>query len=190
MDLRRLRAGEWIVGVSGLVLLVALFLPWYGIAEGIVLGPPDRLDARASAWDAFTVLDVLLALGALAGIAVVIVTATHATPAVPLAMQSLLTLSSFVLVVLVVFRLIDLPDVSFVEAGPRAYVREQVEGVSRAFGAWLGLAGTLGIVAGGLIAMRDERLTRKSRHTDLTGVPVAQPREIEQLPAPRPEAGS
>ena len=29
MDLRRLRAGEWIAGVSGVVLLVSLFLPWY-----------------------------------------------------------------------------------------------------------------------------------------------------------------
>ena len=189
MDLRRLRAGEWIVGVSGLALLVALFLPWYEIAEGIVFGPPNRLDARASAWDAFTILDVLLALGALAAIAVVIVTATHATPAVPLAMQSLLTLSSLVLLVLVVFRLIDPPDVSFVD-GSGGLVRVQVEEVSRAVGAWLGLAGTLGIAAGAMIAIRDERRSPAGRHTDLSGVPVTQPREIEQLPAPRPEAGS
>jgi hypothetical protein len=188
MDLRRLRAGEWIAGVSGLVLLVALFLPWYEIQEGIVFGPPGRLDARASAWDAFTVLDVLLALGALAAIAVVIVTATHATPAVPLAMQSLLTLFSLLLLVLVVFRLLDSPDVSFVE-GSGGVVREQVEDVSRQAGSWLGLAATLGIVVGDLIAMRDERLTREERHTDLTGVPVAAQREIETLPPPRPEAG-
>lgn len=189
MDLRRLRAGEWIAGVSGLVLLVSLFLPWYEIQEGIVFGPPGRLDARASAWDAFTVLDILLALGALAAIAVVIVTATHATPAVPLAMQSLLTLVSLLLLVLVLFRLLDPPDVSFVE-GSGGPVREQVEEISRAAGAWLGLAGTLGIVVGGLIAMRDERLTRGDRHTDLTGVPVAAQREIETLPPPPPGAGS
>ena len=60
----------------------------------------------------------------------------------------------------------------------------------REWGLWLALAGTLGIVVGGLIAMRDERLTRGDRHTDLTGVPVAAPREIETLPPPRPEAGS
>jgi hypothetical protein len=188
MDLRRLRAGEWIAGISGLVLLVALFLPWYEIGEGIVLGPPDQLDPRASAWDAFTVLDVLLALGALAAVAIVIVTATHATPAVPLAMQALLTLFSLLLLVLVVFRLLDPPDVSFVEGGGRL-VKADVEEVSRAAGAWLGLASTLGIVVGGLIAMRDERLTREGRHTDLTGVPVAAQPEIETLPPPHPEAG-
>ena len=32
MDLRRLRAGEILLAVSGLVLLVSLFLPWYGTA--------------------------------------------------------------------------------------------------------------------------------------------------------------
>ena len=47
---------------------------------------------------------------------------------------------------------------------------------------------TLGIVAGGLLAMRDERLTAGRAHTDLTGVPVAAQPEIETLPPPRPEA--
>ena len=60
----------------------------------------------------------------------------------------------------------------------------------RDLGLWVGLAATLGIVAGGLIAMRDERLSRDGRHTDLTGVPVAAQPEIETLRAPRPEAGS
>jgi hypothetical protein len=188
MDLRRLRAGEWLVGISGLVLFVALFLPWYDIQEGIAFGPVDAFDASASAWDSFAVLDVLLAICALGGMAVVIVTAIHSTPAVPLALQSLLTILALVLVALVAFRLIDPPDVSFVEGGGRL-VREQVNDVSRGAGAWLGLAGTLGLVVGGLVAMRDERLTRGGRHTDLTGVPVAHPKEVETLSLPRPEAG-
>jgi hypothetical protein len=189
MDLRRLRAGEWIVGASGLLLLVALFLPWYELGQGIVFGPPDVLDARASAWDAFTVLDVLLALGALMAIAVVVVTAAYATPAVPLAMQSLLTLFATLLVVLVIFRLADPPDVSFLEStGPST--REHVKDIDRAAGAWLALVGVLGMVAGALLAMRDERRSPQGRHTDLSGVPVSSPREIETLPAPRPEGGS
>jgi hypothetical protein len=189
MDLRRLRAGEWIVGASGLLLLVALFLPWYELGQGIVVGPPDLLDARASAWDAFTVIDLLLALGALAAIAVVVVTAVHATPAVPLAMQSLLTLFGLLLLVLVVYRLADPPDVSFLESTSDPATRAQVEDIDRAAGAWLALVGVLGIVVGCLLAMRDERRSPQGRHTDLTGVPVSSPREIETLHAPRPEAG-
>ena len=190
MDFRRLRVGEWIVGASGLLLLVALFLPWYEVGEGIVVGPPDVLDAHASAWDAFTVLDVVLALGALAAIAVVIVTAAHATPAVPLALESLVTLFGLVLVLLVVFRLADPPDVSFLESTAGPTTREHVEGIDRAEGAWLGLAGALGVFAGGLVAIRDERRSRAGRPTDLSGVPVSSVREVEKLPAPRPEAGS
>ena len=54
----------------------------------------------------------------------------------------------------------------------------------------MALAATLGIVIGGLIAMRDERLSPDGRHTDLTGVPVSAQREIETLSAPHPEARS
>jgi hypothetical protein len=190
MDLRRLRAGEWVMGASGVLLLVALFLPWYELGEGIVVGPPGELDARASAWDAFTFLDLLLALGALAAIAVVVVTAAHSTPAVPLAMQSLVTLFALLLFLLVIFRLADPPDVSFLESTSSSAAREDIRDLDRAVGGWLGLVGVLGIVVGGLLAIRDERRSPAGRHTDLSGVPVGTQREIETIPAPHPEGGS
>src|SRR5689334_8585576 len=62
MDLRRLRVGEWIVGACGVVLLISLFLDWYG-------------DPSETAWEAFSILDVILALVALAAISVPVVTA-------------------------------------------------------------------------------------------------------------------
>jgi hypothetical protein len=190
MDFRRLRLGEWVTGAAGLLLLVALFLPWYELGEGIVVGPPDALDAHASAWDAFTVLDLLLAIGAIAAIAVVIVTAAHATPAVPLALESLVALLALVLLVLVVFRLADPPDVSFLESAGAPATREYIEDLDRAAGAWLGLAGVLGIFVGGLLAMRDERRSAPGQQTDLSGASTAATPEIETLTAPRPEAGS
>ena len=41
-----------------------------------------------------------------------------------------------------------------------------------------------------MLAMRDERVAQRSdgTHTDLTGVPVAQPLEVETVSPPRPEA--
>ncbi len=162
MDLRRLRAGEWIAGISGLVLLVALFLPWYSDDAGSRTG-----------WQSLGALDVVLAIVALSALAIPVVTAVHRVPALPLAHQSLTTLAGLLAVVLVLIRVLNVPDWA----------------VERDWGLLVGLAGTLGIAAGGLIAMRDERLTREGRHTDLTGAPVAAQREIETLPAPRPEAG-
>ncbi len=190
MDLRRLRIGEWITAGSGLLLLVALFLPWYELGSGIVVGPPDDLDAHASAWDAFTILDVLLALGALAAIAVLVVTAVQATPAVPLALQSLLTIAAALLLLLLIFRLADPPDITFLETTDSRRARSDVTGIDRAAGGWIALVAMLGIFAGALLALRDERRSPAGRHTDLTGIPVSSPREIETLPAPRPGAGS
>jgi hypothetical protein len=162
MDLRRLRAGEWLAGVSGLVLLVALFLPWYGDDAGSRTG-----------WESLGALDVVLAVVALSALAIPVVTALERVPAVPLAHQSLTTLVGLLAVVLVLIRVLNMPDWA----------------AEREWGLWVALAATLGIAGGGLVAMRDERLTRGERHTDLTGVPVAAQPDIERLPAPRPEAG-
>jgi len=161
MDLRRLRAGEWIAGISGLVLLVALFLPWYGDDDGSRTG-----------WESLGALDVVLALVALSALAIPIVTAFQRVPAVPLAHQALTTLVGVLAALLVLGRVLKMPDWA----------------ASREWGLWVALAATLGIVVGGFLAVRDERLTSDGTHTDLTGVPVAQPVEVETLSPPRPEA--
>jgi hypothetical protein len=189
MDLRRLRAGEWVIGVSGLLLLLSLFLPWYGIDEPLVFGPIEEFKESATGWQAFTILDVLVALGAAAAIAVVVVTAVQPTPALPLALQSLLVLVGTVLLVLVLFRVVNPPTVSLAEETDRGVIRAEAKNPDRELGAALGLAAALGIVIGGLAAIRDERRAPEGRHNDLTGVPVAAPREIETLPAPHPEGG-
>ena len=163
MDLRRLRAGEWIAGVWGLVLLVALFLPWYSDDGGSRTG-----------WQSLGALDIVLAAVALAAIAIPVVTAFQRVPAVSLAHESLTTLVALLAVVLVLIRVLNMPDWA----------------TEREWGLWVALAATVGIVIGGLIAMRDERLSRGGRQTDLTGVPVSAQPEIERLPAPHPEAGS
>jgi hypothetical protein len=161
MDLRRLRVGEWVVGAAGVLLLVALFLPWYG-------------EPSASGWESFSILDLILALVALAAVAVPVVTALHRVPAVPLAYETLTALLGAIAVVFVLIRVLNLPG----------------EADSREWGLWVGLIATLGIVSGGLVGMRDERRAPEGRHTDLSGVPVTSQPEIEVVSAPRPEARS
>ena len=161
MDLRRLRVGEWIVGASGVLLLVALFLPWYG-------------DPSSTAWESFSVLDLILALLALIAISVPIVTAVHRVPALPLALESLTALFALLAVILVLIRVLNLPG----------------DADGREIGVWLGLLATLGITAGALIGMRDERRSPQGRHTDVSGVPVSSPPKVERHPAPGSGAGS
>jgi hypothetical protein len=160
MDLRRLRAGEWIAAISGAVLLVSLFLPWYGA------GAED-----ASGWEALAAVDVALGLVAAFGVSLLVITASQRVPAVPIALSAIVTLVGLIGLVLVLIRLGNLPD--------------GFDG--RELGVWLGLLATIGIVAGGALSMRDERLSPPGRHTDLGGRPTPPPAEIEPLPAPRPE---
>jgi hypothetical protein len=160
MDLRRLRSGEWVAAVSGVALLVSLFLPWYGA------GPQD-----ASAWEALAAIDIALALVAASAVALLVITASQRVPAVPIALSAFVTLAGLIGLLLVLVRVASVPG--------------DFDG--REWGLWLGLVATIGIVAGGSFAMRDERLSPAGRHTDLTGRPTQAPPEIEPLPAPRPE---
>jgi hypothetical protein len=175
MDLRRLRAGEWIAAVSGAALLASLFLPWYTVADvaaGTGWASYAPLGAATvTGWESLGLLDVVLALIALFAIALLVVTTTQSVAAVPIAMDALVTLAGILATLLVLIRVIWLPD----------------DADGREWALWLALAGSLGIVVGGAFAMRDERLSPPGRHTDASGRPTAGPPEIEALPAPHPE---
>jgi hypothetical protein len=160
MDLRRLRAGEWIAAASGAVLFVSLFLPWYSAAG-----------EDTSAWQSLAAIDIVLALVAALAVSLLPVTATQRVPAVPIALSAFVTLTGLIGLLLVLVRLANLPGAA--------------EG--REWGLWLGLLAAIGVVAGGAFAMRDERLSPAGRHTDITGRPAQAPPEIEPIPAPRPE---
>jgi hypothetical protein len=145
MDLRRLRAGEWVAGLGGVALLASLFAPWYD---------PDSL----SAWKALGAIDVLLALIAASGVALPLITATQRAPAVPIALGAVVVVAGFVGVVLVVLRLLDVPDAAS----------------GREWGIWLALAGALGILAGTARAIRDER-PRGPEEARIEFVPAPRP---------------
>jgi formate hydrogenlyase subunit 3/multisubunit Na+/H+ antiporter MnhD subunit len=160
MDLRRLSAGDWIAGVSGLALLVSLFVPWYELDLCAVLasdvgesaGCPTR-----SGWESLAALDVLLALVAATAVALPLITATQRVPAVPIALAAVVTLVGLVGVVLVLIRVLSIPDWAF----------------DREWGLWLALAGSIGIVAGGYAAMRAEHWPSEAE-------------DVKTMPAPQP----
>jgi hypothetical protein len=103
VDLRRLRFGEWLALAGGVLLIVSLFLPWYGDVSG---------------FEAMTVIDILLVLIAAVGIALAVLQATQTTPALPVAFGVLTVVIGAIGVLLVLFRLIDSPgDVGGPAAG-------------------------------------------------------------------------
>jgi hypothetical protein len=161
MDLRRLRAGEWIAGTAGLVLLLSLFMPWYEVGG-----------ADVSAFEAFAIHDVLLAGLGVAGIALGLVTAYQQSPAVTIALDALVTLFAIAISLLLVIRVLNMPG------------DLDAAGAERAVFAWVGVAATFGVLGGGMVAMRDERLSKPGQWTDATGVPIDAPPEIEVISSP------
>jgi hypothetical protein len=163
MDLRRLRVGEWALALSGVALLVSLFLPWY-----------ERGDSSMSGWESFAVIDVLLAAVAAFALVAVVAAATQPTTALAISFESLSVIFGLVASVLALVRVLAVPDLG-------------APGYGTAAGAYLGLAGSVGLAAGALVAIRDERLSRPGKITDVTGRPSPPPPEIEAIPPRRPE---
>ncbi len=141
----RLRDGEWIAGAGAVALLVALFLGWY---------------SGASAWQAFSVLDVVLALVALLALALVLAQATRESPSVPVALSVLTAVAGTLATLFVLYRILDQP-------GPNDAVEVEA-------GAWIGLVAAALVAVGGGRSLRVE------------AIPGAARPPVEDLPAPAP----
>ena len=171
MDLSRLRSGELISAAGGAALLVVMFLEWYATAGVTQVGGREIVVSDGfTAWERFTVTDILLALAALAALGLAVLTASRRSPALPVAAAVLATGFGVLATLLVFYRIINQP-------GPNEVIEVK-------FGAFLGFVCALVITAGGLRAMRDET----GEAPMATDVRPAPPREGPRDPAPPPEA--
>jgi hypothetical protein len=184
MDLRRLRVGEWIAAASGAALIVSLWLPWWKVPVptapdgGQPTGSAFRLaDVEVSAWEALSIADVLLCLLGVLAIGLLVLTATARAAGPGVTADALMVPLALAMTVVCALRLLDPPDDFDLAA---RFAAEP----TTAYGAWIALAATIGVLVGALVAMRDERLASPGRPTDQTGVPVDEPVRVERLPGP------
>jgi len=105
MDTSRLTTGDIIAGVGGIVLLISLFLPWYGVSVDVA---GFSASESGSGWEALGFIDILLFLIAIAAIGIVAARAAGVLPADLPAPVILLGLGALA-VLLVLFRIIDIP---------------------------------------------------------------------------------
>jgi hypothetical protein len=123
-----LRLGELVGAVGGLGLLVAGFLPWYST------GGVD-----ATAWQAFSVTDVILAAAAAVALSVAACVLFRISVSYPVAGSSVATGIGFVAIVLIVIRMIDPPGTG----DPSVEI-----------GAWIGLVSAIAVSVGGYLGMQ------------------------------------
>jgi hypothetical protein len=151
MDFSKLRTGEFVAAIGGVVLLVAMFaIDWYEISGfgGLIeqFGNAVGVDTGIKAWDGQgflgTIANLVILAAAISAITLAILTATSRTVALPVAASAITAGLGIGAVVMVLGRMVFQP-------GPN-------EVVDLRFGILLALIGA-GIVAyGGWRAMQEE----------------------------------
>jgi hypothetical protein len=178
MDFSRLRTGELIAGICGVLLLIDMFFSWYGIggAAGSILSAAN-VDTTVDAWKAFSFIDIVLFVAALAAIGAAVLAASGRSVALPVAASVIVTMLGIIVSLLVLYRIINQP-------GPNDIVDVK-------FGAYFGLLLCVGIAAGGFLAMADEgtSLGDAARAATGGGTTPAQPAPPPTAPPAAPPAG-
>jgi hypothetical protein len=125
------RLGELVEAISGLGLLVVSFLPWYSA------GGED-----ATAWQAFSVIDLVMAAAAIAALSVAIVVLARLSVSYPVAGSAVTVGFGGLALLLIAYRLINPPGSGEVD---------------REIGSWLGLIAAAGITLGGYLGLQEPR---------------------------------
>jgi Protein of unknown function (DUF2510) len=153
-DTTRLRLGDLVAGISGLVLLISLWLHWYSASAKGLLG--QSVSGGISGWQILSFIDILLFLIALLAIAVAVIRMANAALRLPASPGLIVLAAGALATLLVLFRLLVLPgDLGDVNDIPGV-------DVGRSFGIFLALLASLGVAAGGWMTWNDEGKPRPS----------------------------
>ena len=146
-DRNRIGQGELIAGIAGFVLLISLWFKWYGVSvggSGLLKG--FSFGASADAWQAFSLIDILLFLIALIAIGVAVLRGVNRMPVMPYPPSMLVTAAGGLAVLLILFRILDKPVDTHGVPGIN---------VSLKFGIFVGLISAAGVAYGGWRAMQE-----------------------------------
>jgi hypothetical protein len=180
MRLSAIGTGPLVAGAAGALLLIFMFLTWFQVGSATIEVAPSVQDlgegldlersgeeARqnieeqggdptASAWQSFSVIDLVLLLAGLAGIAFAVAGAAGWRARLPAATSMAVAGLAALATLLIIYRIVDPPSIEF----GGAFV--DFTGISveyeteRTIGVFLGLIAALGIALGALLSMRED----------------------------------
>jgi hypothetical protein len=146
LDTTKISFGEMVAGASAVALFIFMFFPWYGASANI--GNIASGSVNASAWQAFSFIDILLFLVVVVAVGLTVARAMGSMPAGLPAPPGLIVVGAGAFaVLLILFRLISTP-------GPDSTFGVEVD-ISRKIGIFLGLIAAGGITFGGWTAMNE-----------------------------------
>lgn len=155
MDFTRLTQGEKIAGLSGIALLLVMFIfKWFGIESsgiavpdfGVVVG---ETEVTRNAWGSYGFFDIVLFITVVAAVGLVFISASESDVGLPVAASAVVAGLGILSVVLILISIISPPNFADVDLP---------EGIdqTRKLGVWLGLLAAIGIAYGGWRAMQEE----------------------------------
>jgi hypothetical protein len=156
------------------LLLIATFTGWYGLevtlpfARSVTVAVPT---ASTDAWDAFSVLDVLLVATIVSALALACTQATRRSPAIPVSLSVITTVLAIITAVAILVRIIDPPSLQLPH--PAGITDAELSAIARyvhrsvAGGAWFGLAAAVLTAVGGWMSMRTEGIAPQDEFTEI-----------------------
>jgi hypothetical protein len=146
MDLTRLTQGEKIAGVSGIALILIMFIfKWFGLKAGVA---GFSVEGSRNAWGSYGFIDIVLFITVVAAVGLALISASETEVGLPVALSAVVAGLGVLSVVLIVISIISPPDFG---AG-------DISGIdhTRKIGVWLGLIAAIGVAYGGWRAMQEE----------------------------------
>lgn len=150
MRIESLDNGLKLAGGSAVLLFIVMFFPWFGASvEGF---GGAGLDARATAWQAFEVIDIVLFLIVAAVVLLVAMAAIERSASLPVEAGTVITILGAIALLLIFYRFLDTPF-----------------DLDRRYGLFLGILLSAGIVVGGRMAMVEAGTTFADARSDVGG---------------------
>lgn len=137
----RLSGGQVIAAVGGIVLLVAMFLPWIGISgPSLPAGLPGGVDTSSSEniWKGSS-LDIYLLITGVVALLPALLALTDSASEFSFLSAATLLLGTVAVILVIAFLTVDFPD-----------------GADRKIGAYVGLGAAIVIAVGGFRAMQEQ----------------------------------
>jgi hypothetical protein len=137
----RLSQGQMIAAVGGIVLLVAMFLPWVGISgPSLPSGLPGAVDTSTTEniWKGSSI-DIYLLITGVVALLPALLAVTDSSEEFSFVSAATLLLGLVAVILVAAFLTVDFPD-----------------GADRKIGAFIGLGAAIVIAVGGFRAMQEE----------------------------------
>jgi len=142
----QLTRGNVIAALSGLVLVVVMFMSWFETGGGSTTAVIVGLDTTENAWQAFQFTDVILFLAALAAIGAAVISAGGNSARAPFPPETLAFGLGLLSTLLVLYRILN----PVLDAG-------------RKLGLFLGFLTSAGIAAGSWMALQEGAAEPRTR---------------------------